>query len=72
MNLVALLIAPAVVTLNFGPDANLGVRVLIALGAAAIIVGAVLFSKRTAPSMGDDGSGKGDAAAAAQREKVAA
>jgi len=72
MNLVALLIAPAVVTLNFGPDANTGVRVAIALGAAAIIVGAVLFSKRKGISMGDDDAGKADAAAAAQREKVVA
>jgi K(+)-stimulated pyrophosphate-energized sodium pump len=72
MNLVALLIAPAVVTLNFGTDANLGVRVAIALVAAAIIVGAVVFSKRKGVSMGDDDSGKAEAAAAAQREKVVA
>jgi K(+)-stimulated pyrophosphate-energized sodium pump len=72
MNLVALLIAPAVVTLNFGADANTGARVGIALAAAAIIVGAVVFTKRKSVSMGDDDSGKADAAPAAQREKVAA
>jgi K(+)-stimulated pyrophosphate-energized sodium pump len=73
MNLVALLIAPAVVTLNFGADANLGVRVAIALGAAAIIVGAVVFSKRKSISMGDDDdSGKADAAPAAKRETIVA
>jgi K(+)-stimulated pyrophosphate-energized sodium pump len=46
MNLVALLIAPAVVGLQVGEDANTGVRVAIALVAVAIIVGAVVVSKR--------------------------
>jgi K(+)-stimulated pyrophosphate-energized sodium pump len=46
MNLVALLIAPAVVGLQIGEDANTGVRVLIALVALAIVVAAVLVSKR--------------------------
>jgi K(+)-stimulated pyrophosphate-energized sodium pump len=70
MNLVSLLIAPAVVTLSFGSEANLGVRVAIALVAAAVIVGAVVFSKRKPVSMGDDESGKADAASAAKRERV--
>jgi K(+)-stimulated pyrophosphate-energized sodium pump len=72
MNLVALLIAPAVVTLNFGPDASTGVRVVIAIVAAAVIVGAIVFSKRKSISMGDDDSGKADAATAAKREKIIA
>jgi K(+)-stimulated pyrophosphate-energized sodium pump len=46
MNLVSLLIAPAVVKLSIGADSNTGVRVLIALAAAAVIVAAVVFSKR--------------------------
>ena len=39
MNLVSLLIAPAIVSLSIGDDANDVVRILIALGAAAVIVG---------------------------------
>ncbi|MDQ1626314.1 MAG: K(+)-stimulated pyrophosphate-energized sodium pump [Actinomycetota bacterium] len=46
MNLVSLLIAPAVVKLSIGADSNTGVRVLIALAAAAVIVAAVVLSKR--------------------------
>jgi K(+)-stimulated pyrophosphate-energized sodium pump len=46
MNLVSLLIAPAVVTYSFGATQNTGLRVGIALVAAAIIVAAVVFSKR--------------------------
>jgi K(+)-stimulated pyrophosphate-energized sodium pump len=74
MNLVALLIAPAVVTLNFGPDANTAARVAVAVVAFAIIAGAVLFSKRKGIAMtdGGDSSGKADAAEAADRESVIA
>jgi K(+)-stimulated pyrophosphate-energized sodium pump len=46
MNLVALLIAPAVVGMQVGEDANTGLRVAIALVAVAIIVAAVVVSKR--------------------------
>jgi K(+)-stimulated pyrophosphate-energized sodium pump len=46
MNLVALLIAPAVVSLRVGTDANTGWRVAIAVVALLIIVGAVVVSKR--------------------------
>ncbi len=46
MNLVALLIAPAVVGLQVGEDSNTTVRVLIALSALAIVVAAVVVSKR--------------------------
>jgi K(+)-stimulated pyrophosphate-energized sodium pump len=46
MNLVALLIAPAVVQLSIGSDANTGLRAVIALVAVGIVVAAVAFSKR--------------------------
>jgi K(+)-stimulated pyrophosphate-energized sodium pump len=46
MNLVALLIAPAVVTLTVGTSENTAVRYGIALFAVAIIVAAVVVSKR--------------------------
>jgi K(+)-stimulated pyrophosphate-energized sodium pump len=73
MNLVSLLIAPAVVTLSFGADANTGVRVAIAVVAFAIIAGAVLFSKRKGIAVGGgDDSGKADAAGTAERESVIA
>ncbi|SDX70286.1 K(+)-stimulated pyrophosphate-energized sodium pump [Modestobacter sp. DSM 44400] len=55
MNLVALLIAPAVVGLTAGDDANTAVRVLIALVAVAIIVGSVVVSKRRSVVVGGDG-----------------
>src|SRR6185312_9105173 len=42
MNLVALLIAPAVVSLRVGQDANTGVRAAIAIVAGLIIVAAVV------------------------------
>jgi K(+)-stimulated pyrophosphate-energized sodium pump len=54
MNLVSLLIAPAVVTLSVGKDQNTPVRVIIAVVAAAIVAGAVVWSKRKPISMGDD------------------
>jgi K(+)-stimulated pyrophosphate-energized sodium pump len=46
MNLVALLIAPAVVSLRVGSDANTTVRVVIAVVALLVIVAAVTVSKR--------------------------
>jgi K(+)-stimulated pyrophosphate-energized sodium pump len=46
MNLVSLLIAPAIVSLSIGTNSSTPLRVLIALAAAAVIVGAVVFSKR--------------------------
>jgi K(+)-stimulated pyrophosphate-energized sodium pump len=54
MNLVSLLIAPAVVTWSIGKDENTPLRVIIALAAAAIIAAAVVWSKRKPISMGDD------------------
>jgi K(+)-stimulated pyrophosphate-energized sodium pump len=46
MNLVALLIAPAVVKFSYGVDANAAVRVVVAAVAVAVIVAAVYLSKR--------------------------
>jgi K(+)-stimulated pyrophosphate-energized sodium pump len=54
MNLVSLLIAPAVVTLSIGADANAAVRAVIALAAAAVIVGAVVFSKRKSIAVAEE------------------
>ncbi len=54
MNLVALLIAAAVVTMTYGEDANTVLRYVISLGATAIIVGAVYVSKRRSVVIGDD------------------
>ena len=52
MNLVALLIAPAVVSFSVGDDANTGARVAIALGAVLIIVISVVISKRRSVVVG--------------------
>jgi len=46
MNLVALLIVPAVVQLSVGTDANTWLRVVISLVAVVVVVGAVVISKR--------------------------
>jgi K(+)-stimulated pyrophosphate-energized sodium pump len=59
MNLVALLIAPAVVKFSYGVDANLAVRIPVAVVAVAVIVGAVYMSKRRGIAMDDDGEGGG-------------
>jgi K(+)-stimulated pyrophosphate-energized sodium pump len=53
MNLVALIIAPAVVTMSVGEDASTGLRVAIALGAVLVIVVAVVVSKRRSVVVGD-------------------
>ena len=47
MNLVSVLIAPAIVQLSIGEGENDVVRILIALGATAVIVGSVAWSKRS-------------------------
>jgi K(+)-stimulated pyrophosphate-energized sodium pump len=46
MNLVAVLIAPTVVKYSIGADKNNGVRIAVALVAAAVIAGSVVYSKR--------------------------
>jgi K(+)-stimulated pyrophosphate-energized sodium pump len=53
MNLVSLLIAPAVVALSVGRDANDPIRIGIAVVAALIIAGAVYISKRRPVAIGD-------------------
>ncbi|MCG5462707.1 sodium-translocating pyrophosphatase [Micromonospora sp. NPDC053740] len=53
MNLVSLLIAPAVVAWSVGDDRNVGLRVGIALVATLIIVASVVFSKRKGIAMSD-------------------
>ncbi|WP_374986563.1 sodium-translocating pyrophosphatase [Streptomyces fradiae] len=59
MNLVALLIAPAVVRFGHGEDASAGVRAVVAAVAIAVIVGAVYASKRrTVAGDGDDTPGR--------------
>ncbi len=59
MNLVSLLIAPAVVAWSVGDDRNTGLRISIAVAATLIIVASVLFSKRQGVSMSDPGAGTG-------------
>ncbi|MFG3347436.1 sodium-translocating pyrophosphatase [Streptomyces sp. NPDC048018] len=54
MNLVALLIAPAVVQFSYGDDASVWLRTLVAVVAVAVIVGAVRVSKRRSVVMGED------------------
>ncbi|MEY9848266.1 sodium-translocating pyrophosphatase [Streptacidiphilus sp. MAP5-3] len=54
MNLVSLLIAPAVVKLDFGVHANTGLRVGIALLCLAVVVVAVWLSKRRGIAVGSD------------------
>ncbi|SDF17794.1 K(+)-stimulated pyrophosphate-energized sodium pump [Blastococcus fimeti] len=53
MNLVALIIAPAVVSLSVGEDANDAVRIAIALAATLVIVAAVVVSKRRSVVVGE-------------------
>ncbi|GLY98211.1 sodium-translocating pyrophosphatase [Actinoplanes sp. NBRC 103695] len=64
MNLVSLLIAPAVVAWSIGTDQNDALRITIAVVAALVIVAAVINSKRKPISMGED------APAAPASEKV--
>lgn len=53
MNLVALLIAPAIVAMSIGDSANGTMRAVISLGATAIIVVSVVISKRRPIAVGD-------------------
>ncbi|RLP87016.1 MULTISPECIES: sodium-translocating pyrophosphatase [unclassified Micromonospora] len=59
MNLVSLLIAPAVVAFSIGDDRNTPVRVAIAVVATLIIVASVVFSKRKGIAMDDSDTGAG-------------
>ncbi len=53
MNLVSLLIAPAVVALSVGDDKNTLLRVAIAVVAALVVAGAVYISKRRPVAIGE-------------------
>ena len=57
MNLVSLLVAPAIVTYSYGDKASLGLRIGISVLALVIIVGAVYVSKRRGISVGDEDNG---------------
>jgi len=61
MNLVSLLIVPAVVQLSIGSGANAAVRALIAIAALLIIVGAVWNSKRKSIAVSDSNADSGSA-----------
>jgi K(+)-stimulated pyrophosphate-energized sodium pump len=61
MNLVALIIAPGIVTLTVGDGANTTLRVVIALAAVVVIVAAVVVSKRRAVVAGGAPSDTPDA-----------
>ncbi len=67
MNLVSVLIAPAVVTLSFGDTANDALRLGIAGVAVAVIVGAVVVSKRRPTGMMNQ---QADVAAAPEADRV--
>jgi K(+)-stimulated pyrophosphate-energized sodium pump len=70
MNLVSLLIAPAVVTLSVGDGANPMIRWGIALAALAIVVVAVTISRNREISFGGDLDGDGDAQPVVNAEPV--
>ncbi|RDG36668.1 sodium-translocating pyrophosphatase [Streptomyces corynorhini] len=53
MNLVALLIAPAVVQFSYGDNANAGIRALVTALALVVIIGAVYVSKRRSVTVDD-------------------
>jgi K(+)-stimulated pyrophosphate-energized sodium pump len=73
MNLVSVLIAPAIITLTFGSNANAGIRYGIAAVAVIVIIAAVAISKSRSISFGDDaGSGASDPSADSQSEPEAA
>ncbi|MGA7688831.1 MAG: sodium-translocating pyrophosphatase [Jiangellales bacterium] len=51
MNLVSVLIAPAIVQLNYGDDASRPISIGVSLAALAVVVGAVVVSKRRSSMM---------------------
>ncbi|MGI5211593.1 sodium-translocating pyrophosphatase [Plantactinospora sp. CA-290183] len=61
MNLVSLLIAPAVVAYSVGEDRNTPLRISIAVVATLVVVAAVIFSKRKPVAMADSGGDPGGA-----------
>ena len=63
MNLVSLLIAPAIITLSIGVDASAPLRYGIAGIAFAVVVGAVAYSKSKDIAIGGDDPDSGVRAA---------
>jgi K(+)-stimulated pyrophosphate-energized sodium pump len=63
MNLVSLLIASAVVSMSVGQDQNDALRIVIAVVALVIIVGAVYVSKQREVAIGDDAPAEAAASA---------
>jgi K(+)-stimulated pyrophosphate-energized sodium pump len=59
MNLVSVLIAPAIVTLSIGPDENKAIRYGIAAAALVIVIAAVAVSKSRDLAIGGDDDGEG-------------
>ncbi|SCG63579.1 sodium-translocating pyrophosphatase [Micromonospora coxensis] len=70
MNLVSLLIAPAVVAWSVGDEKNTPLRVGVAVVATLIVVAAVVFSKRKGVAM--DSSADGDDPGAGSHERAEA
>jgi K(+)-stimulated pyrophosphate-energized sodium pump len=73
MNLVSLLIVPAVVQLSIGKDENKPVRIIIAVVAALLLIAAVYISKRRSTALADaggEGGGAGSVETGAQRVGV--
>jgi K(+)-stimulated pyrophosphate-energized sodium pump len=71
MNLVSLLIAPAVILYSTGPQTNTGLRVTIAVVAALVVAGAVVISKRRpTASSAEIPSGNGGSGTKAARPKA--
>ena len=66
MNLVSLLIAPAIVTLTVGDGANKAIRIGIALLALVIVVGAVAVSRSREIGIGVDDDGDSEPASAVE------
>jgi K(+)-stimulated pyrophosphate-energized sodium pump len=54
MNLVSLLVAPAIVKFSVGADASDGLRISIAVVAAAVIAGAIYWSKRRSIAVAEE------------------
>ena len=63
MNLVSVLIAPAIVALSLGPDASAPIRYGIAAGAFVIVVAAVAVAKSRDLAIGGDSDDQGAASA---------
>ncbi|SCL55883.1 sodium-translocating pyrophosphatase [Micromonospora peucetia] len=70
MNLVSLLIAPAVVAWSVGDERNTALRVGIAVAATLVIVAAVVFSKRKGVAMDDSDSDAGAGSPGQRSEPV--